>query len=85
MYTAILCSEVLDNIKMHNIHRAVHKIGVSYMSGICYMSGKDVYCNFLLFFVKCKIVMKTASLTGNSKSICSKDLFLLISDLWVTQ
>lgn len=55
------------------------------MSGICYMSGKDVYCNFLLFFVKCKIVMKTASLTGNSKSICSKDLFLLISDLWVTQ
>lgn len=47
--------------------------------------SKDLYCNFLLFLVKCKIVIKIASLIDNSKSICSKDLFLLISDLWVTQ
>lgn len=34
MYTAILCSEVLDNIKMHTIHTAFHKIGVGYMTRV---------------------------------------------------
>lgn len=52
MYTAILCPEILDNIKMHNIHRAFHKIGDSYMSGI----GKVIKGSLLQFpSLSCKM------------------------------